>query len=127
MTAVAAISRPQSLFDKYGGITAIRRVIMDFYERVLDNDVVGPFFETVDLAHLIDHQTKFFAMALGGPAEFSLDRLARAHAHLGITHAEFDEVAVILRETLDGAGFAPADRDAVLEAVEARRSNIVTG
>ncbi|MEM8728866.1 MAG: group 1 truncated hemoglobin [Pseudomonadota bacterium] len=114
-----------SLFTKYGGISALRSVIMTFYDDVLDSEVIGHFFDDVDMARLIDHQTKFFAMLLGGPADFSEDRLARAHAHLGLTHTDFDEVRRILAETLTGAGFTPADRDIVMAEVEARRSIIV--
>ncbi|MEM7527016.1 MAG: group 1 truncated hemoglobin [Pseudomonadota bacterium] len=115
-----------TLFHKYGGISAVRRVIIDFYERVLDSDVLGPFFDHVDMPQLIDHQTKFFTMALGGPVAFSTQRLARAHARLGITHAHFDAVLLLLRETLDHAGFAPQDLDTVLCDVEGLRSTIVT-
>lgn len=113
------------LFDKYGGLSALRGVILDFYDRVLDSDIVGHFFEDVDMPRLIDHQTKFFAMLLGGPAEFADSRLQRAHAHLGVTHAQFDEVAALLRETLEAAGFASDDCATVIQAVEARRGLIV--
>jgi hemoglobin len=110
-----------SLFDKYGGLRALRSVILDFYDRVLDNDCVGPFFDDVDMPKLVDHQTKFFASVLGGPARFSDARLAAAHAHLRISHTQFDEVLVLLRQTLVEAGFSPQDLRTVLVAVEARR------
>lgn len=126
MTAPYPASRPLPLFDKYGGIGALRSVIMDFYDRVLDSDAIGHFFDDVDMVRLIDHQTKFFAMILGGPADFSDDRLARAHAFLNLTHADFDEVIALLTETLTAAGFDPADKDSVLAAIEARRGLIVT-
>ena len=115
-----------SLFTKYGGISALRSVIMMFYDEVLNSEIIGHFFDDVDMARLIDHQTKFFAMLLGGPADFSEDRLARAHAHLRLTHDHFDEVGRILAETLDSAGFTADDRDTVLAEVEARRSVIVS-
>jgi len=113
------------LFQKYGGMGALRSVIMEFYERALDSDVVGPFFENVDMVRLIDHQTKFMAMLLGGPAGFSEDRLERAHAHLGVNHFEFDEIVSLISGTLADAGFSDEDREAVLTAVEARRAIIV--
>ena len=125
MNGLAAVCRPLSLFEKYGGISALRSVIMDFYDRVLDNDVIGHFFDNVDMVRLIDHQTKFFAMLLGGPADFSEERLIRAHAFMKLTHQDFDEVAKLLSETLTAAGFDPADIQTVLIAVEARRGLIV--
>lgn len=125
MTAASVPSRQAPLFEKYGGMPALRTVIMDFYERALDSNLVGPFFEHVDMARLIDHQTKFMAMLLGGPASFAEDRLARAHAHLNVTHEHFDEIAGLISQTLAEAGVSDADRRAVLAAVEARRSLIV--
>ncbi|MEM6441044.1 MAG: group 1 truncated hemoglobin, partial [Pseudomonadota bacterium] len=95
MAMASAGTRSLPLFDKYGGMSALRAVIMDFYDRALDSDVVGPFFENVDMARLIDHQTKFMAMLLGGPVGFSEDRLQRAHAHLKVEHAHFDEIVAL--------------------------------
>lgn len=119
------ISGPASLFDKYGGLPVLRAVIIDFYDRVLDSDSLGPFFEDVDMARLIDHQTKFFTSILGGPVEFADQRLANAHRHLQVTHEHFNEIGTILNATLEAAGFAPEDLNATLAAVEARRSIIV--
>lgn len=124
-TPTRADSRAQNLFDKYGGFPAIRQVIMDFYDRVLDSDVVGHFFEDVDMRRLVDHQTKFIASLLGGPADYADERLGRAHAHLGVTHGHFDEIKQLLGATLQAAGFAPEDHDDVMAAVEARRAVIV--
>ena len=118
-------SHSTSVFARYGGIGGLRNVIFDFYDRVLDNDVVGHFFDDVDMAKLVDHQTKFFTSVLGGPAHFADQRLERAHAHLIVTHAHFNEIKDILRETLEHAGFVPQDVQMTLTAVEARRSIIV--
>ncbi len=126
MMAAVHSSRPLPLFDKYGGIRVLRHVIMDFYDRVLDSDVIGHFFENVDLTRLIDHQTKFFTMVLGGPAQFSDERLAAAHTHLRLSHVEFDEAVALLIETLDAAEFTVEDRDSVVAAIEARRAIIIS-
>lgn len=126
MLTQANTTRSISLFDKYGGLPTLRTVIIEFYDRVLDSDVVGHFFEDVDLARIIDHQTKFFTAIMGGPAEFADQRLANAHRSLVVTHRHFDEVARILSDTLTDAGFSQGDLNAALAAVEARRSLIVT-
>jgi hemoglobin len=115
----------QTLYEKYGGFTGVRQVVTEFYERALDSDIVGHFFEHVNMARLIDHQTKMIAGLLGGPIEISETRLAAAHAHLHVEHHHFDEIAVLLNETLVEAGFEKQDRIAAIAAVEARRSVIV--
>lgn len=125
MSLAMTPSRPVSMFEKYGGMSALRGVIMNFYERALDSDLIGPFFENVDMARLIDHQTKFMAMLLGGPATFADNRLGRAHAHLNVRHVHFDEIVSLISETLAEAGFDDADRHAALAEIECRRSIIV--
>lgn len=114
-----------SLYDKYGGFSAISRVVMAFYDMVLDSDVLGPYFDGIDMPRLIDHQTKFVASILGGPAAFTDERLEQAHRGLGIRETDFDEMKRLLGLTLDEHGFSVADRTAVLAEIESRRSIIV--
>ncbi|WP_162798085.1 group I truncated hemoglobin [Sulfitobacter sp. JL08] len=125
MNSIAQPSRNLSIFDKYGGIRILRHVIMDYYDRVLDSDVIGHFFEDTDMVKLIDHQTKFFTMVLGGPAHFSDARLASAHKHMRLSHVEFDEAVLLLNETLADAHFAQDDQNTVIAAIEARRRILV--
>ena len=115
----------ETLYDKYGGFAAISRVVMDFYDALLDSETVGDYFEDVDMKKLIDHQTKFVAFLLGGPADYTGDRLAQLHAHLQVSGSDFDEMKQILGDTLDAHGFEEGDRDAVLGEIESRRDLIV--
>lgn len=115
-----------SLYDKYGGFGQINRVVMAFYDALLDSEEVGPYFDDVDMPRLIDHQTKFVSMMLGGPADYNDDRIGRAHASLSVTDEHFDEMKRILGQTLTDHGFEPADTDLVLDQIEARRALIVT-
>ena len=115
----------RSLYEKYGGFGQINRVVMDFYDTLLDSDEVGPYFDNVDMKRLIDHQTKFVSSLLGGPADFKDDHLQRAHADLGVTDAHFDEMKTILGTTLAEHGFDTGDIEAVLAEIEARRALIV--
>lgn len=115
----------KSLFDKYGGFKAVSRVVMSFYEKALDSDQIGDYFEDIDMPRLIDHQTKFVASLLGGPASFSDERLQKVHASLRLSHEDFDEMSKLLRESLREHGFEPTDVDAVIAEVEARRRPII--
>jgi hemoglobin len=115
-----------SLFQKYGGFAAVSRIVLAFYDKALDSDQIGEFFEDVDLKRLIDHQTKFISSLLGGPASFADDRLKHLHAHLDISDQDMDEMANLLAETLDEHGFEADDRDAVIREIETRRIYIVS-
>lgn len=116
----------ETLYQKYGGFGAISRVVMDFYDRLLDSESVGDYFENVDMKRLIDHQTKFIAYLLGGPADYTGERLEQLHGHLKIGGADFDEMKAILEATLRDHGFEEGDCSTVMNAIEGHRSLIVT-
>jgi hemoglobin len=117
----------RTIYERAGGFPTVRKVVSEFYDRVLDADPLVHHFETVDMASLIDHQTRFISFLLGGPASYSDDHLQRVHAHLGITLAEFDEMVQILIETLEDFDFESGDIDVVERQLRARESLIVTG
>lgn len=115
-----------TLFEKYGGFATISRVVMSFYDRVLDSDQVGDYFADTDMKRLIDHQTKFVASVMGGPAAFSDDMLRRVHARLEISRADFDEVATLLRATLEEFSVEPEDIDTIMYEIESRSPVIIS-
>ena len=115
-----------ALFDKYGGFKFVSRIVLSFYDKVLDSDQVGEHFDDIDLPRLIDHQTKFIASLLGGPVSYSDDRLQRAHASLDLTHDDFDEIRRLLSETLTDHGIEPQDVETVMAEIEAKRSSILS-
>ena len=115
----------QSLFQKYGGFAKVSRVVLTFYDKVLDSEQIGEFFDDIDMSRLVDHQTKFISSLLGGPVAYTDERLKQLHAHIGISDQDFDEMTKLLSEALDENGFEGNDRESVLREIEARRSFIV--
>ena len=115
----------QSLFDKYGGFSTVSKIVMSLYERLLDDDDVGPFFDDVDMPRLMDHQIKFVSSLMGGPASFGDHHLTRAHAHLVIHDPHFDRLKELVDETLTDFDVDRPDVDTVLAAFEARRPLLV--
>ena len=115
-----------TLFEKYGGFATVSKIVMSFYDKVLDSDQVGGYFEDIDMRQLIDHQTKFVASIMGGPASFSDDMLKRVHARFAVSRPDFDETARLLKETLVEYEMAEEDVRTVMEAIEARSSVIIS-
>lgn len=115
-----------ALYEKYGGFGSINKIVMAFYDTLLDSEEIGPYFDDIEMGKLIDHQTKFVASLLGGPASFSNDQLRRAHEKLNITPAHFDEMKSVLNDTLIEHGVTETDAEAVLAEIESRREVIVT-
>jgi hemoglobin len=92
---------------------------MAFYDRVLDSDILAPYFEDVDMRRLIDHQT-------GGPASFTNEHLAHVHGHLGIDRAAFDEMIATMRETLEDFDMDDADVRAVIHELRVRAPWVIS-
>lgn len=111
----------KSLFDKYGGFSTVSKIVLALYDRLLDDDDVGPFFDDVDLPKLIDHQTKFVSSLMGGPASFSDDHIELAHRHMIIENHHFDRLKQIVEETLTDFEVETQDIEAVLSEFEQRR------
>src|SRR5690606_27963520 len=116
-----------ALFYRCGGFAAVRKVVSAFYDKVLEAPALRGYFVGVDVRRLIDHQTKFIAMVMGGPASFPDEALRRAHAGLGVSRADFAEMALLLREALEDAEFDPADVEWVHGEILRREPLIVAG
>ena len=116
----------ETIFDRCGGFATVRKVISAFYDKVLDSEDLQKYFADVDMRRLIDHQTKFIASVMGGPASFTDDVLKRVHAHLEISEDDFEEVAELLLETLEDFDLDPDDIEHVHQEFMRREPLIVT-
>jgi len=115
----------KSPYEKYGGFSAVSKIVLDLYDRLLDDDDIGPFFDGIDMTRVVDHQTKFVSSLMGGPAFYTDDQIQKMHARLAIAHEHFDSLKRILRATLVDHGVEPEDADAVVGAFESRRGLVV--
>lgn len=116
----------RSLLERYGGFPFLSRVVMAFYDRVLESDILAVYFEDVDMRRLIDHQTKFIAFLMGGPASYTDQHLAHVHAHLGVDRSAFDEMIATMRDTLEEFDMAEGDIATVIHELRVRAPWIVT-
>lgn len=117
----------KSMFERYGGFANVSKIVMAFYDKVLDSDIIGGYFENIDMPALIEHQTKFIASVMGGPAAYSDEALHRLHAHLAISRPEFEEMAVLLEETLEDFELEQADINEIIGGVKSRARHVITG
>jgi len=116
-----------TIFERYGGFSVVHRVVLAFYDKMLDSDLVAPYFDDVDMAALIDHQTKFISQVMGGPAVYSNEILEQVHKSLGITQPAFEEMTRLLQTTLEEFEMKPEDVKLVMDDIRGRQAYIVTG
>jgi hemoglobin len=115
-----------TIFERYGGFAQVSRVVNAFYGKVMASPLISGYFAHTDMRTLIDHQTKFIATLMGGPASFTSDHLARVHAPHGIDDAAVDEMMSLMRETLEEFDFDESDISTVMSEISARRRLVVT-
>lgn len=114
-----------SLFDEIGDAATLRTAVNLFYQRVLADPRLAPWFAKVDMTRLRAHQLAFLAAALGGPNLFNGRDIAQAHAGLKITDEAFDELLGHLATTLRDLGTDPAVVARVVRRLEALRTAVV--
>jgi hemoglobin len=88
--------------------------VNDFYERVLGDPQLAPYFEGVDLARLKRHQVLLISQVLGGPANYEGRPLDQAHAGLGISH---DDLAAVVGHLVAAMREAGVPEDIIMRAI----------
>jgi hemoglobin len=117
-----------SLYDEIGGADAIGAALDVFYARVGDDSRVSPYFTGVDMVKLKAHVGAFFAMALGGPSNYSGRDLRAAHVRpraMGLDETTTDVFLGHFRAVLEGFG-VPGDRvDEVMAIADGARGEVL--
>lgn len=93
-------SRQGNLYERIGGAPAITAAVELFYEKVLADPFLSPFFLDSSMQRLKAHQFAFLSQALGGPRSYNGASMQHAHKRLVIEQRHFDAVAMHLIETL---------------------------
>jgi hemoglobin len=117
-----------TLFDRLGGETAIEAAVVRFYDKVLEDASLAPFFEGMDMGKIIQKQIAFMTMAFGGPTKYTGKDLRTAHARLvtaGLGDAHFDAVAGHLVSTLKELGIDGGMIDEVVAIVGPTRKDVL--
>jgi len=99
----------QSLYERVGGEAGVQRLIGSFYQRVLADVQLGPFFAQVPMEKLRRMQVEFFTSALGGPLQYSGRPLAHVHHGHGITKAHLRRFTDHLLATLQTLALSQQD------------------
>ena len=89
-----------SIYEKIGGDAAVDAAVDIFYKKVLADDRISSFFDTVDMPGQIQKQKAFLTMAFGGPNNYTGKDMREAHKGMNLTEEHFGAVAEALVGTL---------------------------
>jgi hemoglobin len=128
IAGVQTQSAGPSLFERLGGEAAIEAAVVGFYERIMSDPSLAPFFDGLDMGAQIKKQISFMTMAFAGPSRYSGRDLRTAHAKLverGLNDSHFDSVQIHLRSTLDELGVDSSTITEVAGIVETTRRDVL--
>lgn len=114
-----------SLYDRLGGESAIADLTTAFYDRVLADAELKPFFEHTSIEKLRVMQREFLCAALGGPQTYTGKPLAYAHQGRGITMQHFAKFVQHFLDTLREFGVSSEDADEVIARLNTRANEII--
>lgn len=114
-----------ALFERLGGSEGIARLIDAFYDRVVADPELAPFFTHTPMDRLRQMQREFFGAVLGGHQRYSGPGLTQVHEGRGITAAHYNRFAQHLVASLTDLGVPRGDIDAVLERLALHAGDIL--
>jgi len=115
-----------TLYDRIGGDQAVAQLLVSFYERVLVDPELSPFFVDLPIEQMRNMQQEFFAAALDGPVRYTGRPLTEVHAGMGIRPEHLRRFLEHLLATMEGMGLDEDDRYDVYSRI-AMRADEVTG
>ncbi len=118
----------ESLFDRIGGEAAVNAAVDIFYRKVLADDRISGFFDSVDMEKQAAKQKGFLTMAFGGPNNYTGADMRKGHAHLverGLNDSHFDAVVENLGNTLKELGVADDLIGEVAAIAESTRNDVL--
>ena len=68
-TETTTLDSVVSVYDQLGGAGSVETAVELFYQRVLGDSLLQPYFVSVDMETLKSQQIDFLTQALGGPAD----------------------------------------------------------
>ena len=116
------------LYEIIGGRDTIQAAVDLFYQKVLTDPSMKPFFDGADMSHLRAGQAMFLTMLLGGKTVYAGRKIDEAHAGpraAGMTDAHFDTFLVHFRSSLEAVGVETAAIEEVLAQIETTRSQVL--
>lgn len=114
-----------TLFDQLGGEAAVALAVDGFYDRMLADPQLAPWFAGLDMAQLKAHQRAFLAVAFGGPEDYHGRSMRHAHSGLAITAEAYTRTIAHLADTLTELGAAEELIATVEKRLELMRAAIV--
>jgi hemoglobin len=119
-------SGTKPLYDRLGGVDAIKAVVKDFVEeRVAKDPRINARFANADIPHLEKMLTDQICNATGGPCKYTGKNMKEAHVGMGINDAEFNALVEDLKASLAKFNVPQKEQDELIGALAKMHDDIV--
>jgi hemoglobin len=121
----AAAQDTMSLYDRLGGLDAIKAVIDDFVGRVAADDRINKKFAKTNIPRVKFFLVQQVCAATGGPCKYEGNSMPKAHKNMKVTAGEFDALVGDLVASLDHFNVPAAEKNELLGILGPLKSQIV--
>jgi hemoglobin len=118
-------AQEKSLYDRLGGIEAIKAVVGEFAGRVLADERVNKKFAKSDAPRLVLHLQEIVCKVTGGPCEYTGLSMKESHKNMKVTAGEFNALVEDLVGALDKFNVAEKEKNDLLKILGPLKEQIV--
>lgn len=115
----------RTLYERLGGLDAIKAVVGEFASRVLADERINKKFVKTDAARLTHFLVEQVCAATGGPCRYTGNGMKKAHRNMKVTEGEFNALVEDLVKALDKFKVQEAEKNELLAALSAMKADIV--
>ncbi|MGA8145360.1 MAG: group 1 truncated hemoglobin [Candidatus Acidiferrales bacterium] len=117
-----------TLFDTIGGRLKINAAVELFYKKVLADESLRPFFESVGVDHLRARQSMFVSMLLGGKTVYTGKDIRAAHDQprkMGVNESHFESFLRHFRAALEEVGVQGDRLEQIIKLLDQSRGAVL--
>jgi hemoglobin len=125
MTQSPAASPSASLYERLGGAERLRALVAQIVDAHLENADIQSRFQPFDRERMVEGAFRFFAQAMGGPAQYAGRGLAETHRGMNVSELEFVAATDDVLGVLTRNGVGPQEQLEILGAFFAMKGEVL--
>ena len=120
-----AAAQEKTLYERLGGMDAIKAVVHEFVSNVAADDRINHYFAGVDIPNLERLLVEQICMGSGGPCTYTGRSMKETHMGMGLSDADFDALVEDLIMALDKFNVPEKEKMELLGLLGPMRTDIV--